>query len=171
MAETEKIAPEEEVASLRARLARAAADLENLRKRAQAQREEDRRAGRAAVLREALTLLDTLQAARSSFSAGSADPSAEGSSRMFRTALETLHDLFERFFQSQGVRPVPAEGMYDPARHEVVDRRQSPEPAGTILEVLQTGYLLDGTLLRPARVRISAGPEALVQEPHQEVKP
>ena len=59
-----------------------------------------------------------------------------------------------------GVVEVPARELpFDPNVHEAVVREVTETAApGTVLEVLQKGYLLHDRLLRPARVKVAASP-------------
>jgi molecular chaperone GrpE len=68
--------------------------------------------------------------------------------------LKLLRSVLERF----GVSSLEAaEARFDPEFHEAMTMIPMPgvEP-GTVIEVIQTGYLLHGRLLRPARVIVAA---------------
>ena len=70
--------------------------------------------------------------------------------------LRLLAKAFEKF---DIVRIDPAGAAFDPAWHEAVMMQESAEAApGTVLQVVQRGYQLNGRLLRPARVIVSRAP-------------
>ena len=58
----------------------------------------------------------------------------------------------------KGLAEVPTEGRFDPHTQEALLSQPSGEEEGTVIQVLQKGYLLGDRVLRPARVVISAGP-------------
>lgn len=76
-----------------------------------------------------------------------------------RTGVELIHRAALQFLQKEGVEPIEARHQpFDPNWHEAVattSRNGSGLPSGTIIEVLETGYRLDGRLLRPAKVVVA----------------
>jgi len=141
-----------EMAELRARAAdledrwkRAAADLDNYRKRFDRELDRLRGADRETIFRAWLTIMDDIERALCSQGASS-NPWYEG--------MEAIHERMLAVLAQFGVRPfVPQGETFDPARHEAVATANLPDEAeGRIVEVVQPGYLLDGKLLRPARV-------------------
>ena len=44
--------------------------------------------------------------------------------------------------------------MFDPSMHDAVEEVESDKPEGTIVEVMQKGYAMDGKVIRPARVKV-----------------
>lgn len=128
----------------------AAADLENYKKQAARQREEAVQRVRAALLGVVLDVLDTLERA---IAHGSADPGA------LLDGLRLTHRKVSERLQVMGVQPMEARGKpFDPRFHEAIDvgsaRELGTEP-DTVVEELQRGYLLNGEVLRPARVRVA----------------
>jgi molecular chaperone GrpE len=72
--------------------------------------------------------------------------------------LQLLQKAFEKFAIQQ-INPRGAH--FDPQLHEaVLAQPTDAAAAGTVLEVLQAGYQLNGRLLRPARVIVAAAPAA-----------
>jgi molecular chaperone GrpE len=69
-----------------------------------------------------------------------------------------LADVLKKY----GVSEVAAAGTpFDPQFHEAVMREESAKvPPGTVVQVLQRGYMLNDRLLRPAMVTVSAAPAA-----------
>lgn len=138
------------------RYLRAAAELENVRKRAARDIEQARKFAIERLAAELLPALDSLEMGLEA--AGSAAPEAllEGK----RATLRLLTGALEKF----GVEPIiPAGQAFDPQLHEAISVQPAPGVApGGIVAVVQKGYQLNGRLLRPARVIVAAsaqGPE------------
>lgn len=135
----------------------AAADLENYKKLATKLQQEAVERARRGMLHLVLGVLDNLERAiRYAEQAGDHEAVAgilEGLRMTHRSVLEQL-ELF-------GVRPMDAtSARFDPALHEAVATVPAEEAGvepGTVVEVLQQGYLIDGEVLRPARVRVAQG--------------
>jgi molecular chaperone GrpE len=133
------------VADLEDRWKRAAADLDNYRKRFDREIARLRLAERETILRAWLTVVDDMERALCAQGA-SANPWYEG--------MEAIHARMLAVLAQFGVRPFLPQGeAFDPDRHEAVATANLPDqPEGKIVEVVQTGYLLDGRVLRPAKV-------------------
>lgn len=138
----------------RADFLRAIAELENFRKRSAREIEAARQYGVERFASELLPVADTLALALES--AGSADVATlvEGQQATLR--------LLQKAFERAGITELdPAGQPFDPALHEAMAMRPSAEHAPhTVLQVVQKGWLLNGRLLRPARVIVSAAPES-----------
>jgi molecular chaperone GrpE len=132
---------------------RALAELENVRKRAQRDIENAHRFALERFAAELLPVRDSLELALQS---GSAD--APGLLAGVEATLKLLGKAFEK---AAIVRIEPAGASFDPALQEAVLAQPSAQvPEGTVLQVLQSGYQLNGRLLRPARVIVSRAPDA-----------
>lgn len=131
------------------RYLRAAADLENLRKRQKREIDDARLESKGRVLKEMLPVVDNLERAidHATAQAGS-NPIIEGVQlvlRQFLTAFERLD-----------VMPVEAAGQpFDPNLHEAISQQESDAPPGTVVQVLQRGYKSGDRLLRPALVVVA----------------
>lgn len=67
-----------------------------------------------------------------------------------------IHQQFRSLVSSMGVTEVPVDGMFNPELHEAVGNGDGENvPTGTILEVVQPGYMLYGKLMRPAKVKVA----------------
>jgi len=138
------------------RYLRALAELDNTRKRAQREREEYIRYANEALLRELLPVLDNfdraLQAAR-----------ARAESEAFAAGVELIQRDLLRVLEKFGVSPFSALGQpFDPERHEAVARVPTTEhPEMTVVEETLRGYLLNGRVLRPARVTVAVPADEL----------
>lgn len=133
---------------------RARADLENYRKRAQREKEDLAKFANEAILKELLPVIDNLE--RALQHAGS-----EGEGALLQGVELTLGQ-FRKVLEKFGVAAIEALGApFDPAHHEALGQIESSEhPANTVVQSLQTGYLLNDRLLRPALVLIAKPPAA-----------
>ncbi len=133
----------------------AAADLENYKKAAARMQQEAVERARRQMLLVLLSAVDDLeraiQYAERAMEGDAAAGIAEGLRMTHRSLLDNLRNL--------GVEPMPATGeRFDPARHEAVAVASAEEVGaepGTVLEVVQQGYVWNGRVLRPARVRVA----------------
>ena len=143
---------EERARSHREQYLRALAELDNVRKRAQRDIEAANRYGLEKFAAELLPVKDSLEAAVES--AGRTD------SRGLREGQEATLRLLSQALERIGVRVIdPAGEPFDPERHEAMMAEESAtaEP-GSVLRVVQSGYELNGRLLRPARVIVAREP-------------
>jgi molecular chaperone GrpE len=151
LAETEARARESQDAYLRA-----VAETENLRKRSAREVEA---ASRYAIDRFAGELLEV----RDSLERGIAAGEGAGAGRLIE-GMEATFRLMNKAFEKCGISVLdPAGEPFNPEYHEAMATMPTDQaPPGVVLEVVQKGYVLNGRLLRPARVVISraAGPPA-----------
>jgi molecular chaperone GrpE len=133
---------------------RAAAEVDNIRKRAQRDIENAQRYALERFAGELLAVRDSLELAVANTGAADARSVAAGQ----QATLQLLQKAFEKF-SIQQIRPEGA--VFDPALHEaVMNQPTTAVPPGTITEVMQSGYQLNGRLLRPARVVVAKAPDA-----------
>ena len=142
----------EEVGQLKGQLMRLAADFDNFRKRAQREKEEIRKYGIERLLRDILPVLDNLERAVA-HSDGEESPIAQGVQMVVKQFIDTL--------QRYGIEPVESKSKpFDPELHEALSQAPSEDvEPGTVLEEVQKGYILNGRLLRPAKVIVAAKPQ------------
>jgi molecular chaperone GrpE len=131
---------------------RTAAELENVRKRAQRDVENASRYGLEKFAIELLPVLDSLQ--------GAVSNAAHADARSLAQGQEATLKLLVKAFERLNIREInPAGEPFDPARHEAVMAQDSTtaEP-NAVLQVVQPGFELGGRLLRPARVIVARAP-------------
>ena len=137
---------------MRDRLMRALAEAENVRKRAQRDREEASRYGGSKLARDLLPIYDNLKRALDAVGEGN-EAVAEGIS----LTLRELRSVFEK----HGMTVLaPAEGeRFDPQLHQAMFEAPLPgTKAGEIIQVMAEGFMLHDRLLRPAQVGVSSTP-------------
>lgn len=156
-----------ENASLRDRLLRALADAENVRRRAELTAAEARRYAIAEFARELLVVVDNLQR---TIDAVERQPSSdnpallEGILATYRILVQTL----QRF----GVHQIEAVGQrFDPNLHNAIMEVDDPtHPPGTVVRVVEQGYMIHDRLLRPAGVVVVKRQKAAAPEVVDEVE-
>ena len=148
--EEKLVAAEQQVQESHERFLRAAAELDNFRKRKEREISDLRKYANQALLRELLGVVDNLERALvSARESGHPEALMEG----VQMTLKELLKIFNQF----GVTPIEAlEQPFDPNHHEAVMQQPSDAfPANTVIQELQKGYLLRDRLLRPAMVVVS----------------
>src|SRR5690348_12791737 len=132
-------------------LVRRQADFENYRKRVERERQEDRRQGMGRLIEELLPVLDAFERALKAHE----DPAYEE----YRKGLELTYRKLWDTLARHGLERITAAGKaFDPHYHQAVERVESDEyPEGTVVEVLQDGFIFHGRVLRPSMVRVSTG--------------
>jgi molecular chaperone GrpE len=145
-------AAEAAAAAARDQYLRSMAELENVRKRAERDVQNAHRYALERFAGELLGVRDTLELAVANSAGADARTLAEGQ----EATLRLLAKAFERF---DIVRIEPVGAPFDPALHEAVLMQESTAAApGSVLQVMQCGYQLNGRLLRPARVIVARAP-------------
>lgn len=144
---------EEQIAEWRERAIRAAADLENFRKRMEREKREARCYANQSLLEELLPVLDNFQMG---LEAASSDPDS-----MIYRGMEMVKKQLDEFLVSQGVEEISAEEeLFDPSVHEAVSQEECVDlEEGMILRVIRRGYRMSDRLLRPANVVVARAPE------------
>ncbi len=137
---------------------RAVAEAENIRRRAQREVSEAYGRGQRQIVRELLVAVDSLELGLGSAESATAESLLEGQ----RATLRQLQSALEPF----GVEAVePAGEPFDPERHEAVGLQASDAvDTDCVISVMQKGYLMQGRLLRAARVVVCSGPPQAPQE-------
>lgn len=135
------------------RLVRSAADLDNFRKRSRREVRDARIDEQMRVLREMLPVVDNLE--RALAASGDAPETAS-----IREGLQLVLRQFLGALDKFGVAKVEAIGKaFDPNLHEAVTQIETGEHSpGSVVQVLQTGYIIGDRLLRAALAVVAAAP-------------
>ncbi len=131
-------------------LLRLKAEFDNYRKRMEREKSDARRWGKEEIVLRLVSLMDVMEQAELA-----AHRAPDIKAVIF--GLDMLYGEFKRLLKEEGLEEVPAlEGEpYDHNLQEAVETVESDGAEGRILNVLQKGYRFQGTLFRPARVKIS----------------
>jgi len=143
---------EDEAAELRDAWLRAKAETDNVRKQAQNDIAKAHKYAIERFAQELLTVRDALELAL-------ATPNA--TTEALRDGVElTLKNLNAAFEKSKIVEIDPSGEKYDPHRHQAMTMIESEQPANTVVQVFQKGYLLNDRVLRPALVAVAKAKSA-----------
>lgn len=149
---------EAELAKARDELLRALAEVENTRRRAERQAQDARAYAIDRFARDLLPVADTLTRALD-VAPPNWRESDDDAMRNLLTGLELTERAMVDAFERHGLRRVGAVGeTFDPNLHQAVAQTPSDQPAGSVLVVMQPGYVLGDRTLRAAMVSVSAGP-------------
>ena len=172
MAEDEagEAAPEvPDAAELKDRLLRALAETENVRRRAEREREEVAKDAISNFARDVIAIADNLRGALESV-----PPEGAGENELLKTIVEgvemterELLNLFERF----DIRRIEPWGeKFDYNLHQAMfEVPNSGKPTGTVVEVVRPGYVMGDRLLRPAMVGVAKEGDEGPEEPGRQV--
>jgi molecular chaperone GrpE len=138
---------EDEAARLKDAWLRAKAETDNIRKQAQNDILKAHKYATERFAQELLTVRDALELTL-------ATPNA--TTEALKDGVElTLKNLNAAFDKARIVEINPAGEKYDPHRHQAMTMIESDQPAGTVVQVFQKGYLLNDRVLRPALVAVA----------------
>jgi len=149
---------EAEKADLKDKLLRVMADMENLRRRTEREMADARTYAVANFARDMLNVADNVRRAIESVPE-EARTSAEGA---FKGLIEGI-DLTERdllkTLERHGVKKLDPQGQkFDPNVHQAMFEVPNPDvPNGTVVQVVQSGYVIGDRVLRPALVGVAKG--------------
>ncbi len=138
---------EEDLADERERRLRLLAEFDNYRRRTKEERALAEENGKRDVLLALLEVIDDFDRALLHIDETS-DAVAYG--------LRLIHQRFNNVLEAHGVTPFESEGkLFDPAIHEAMTMIDGDgEQSGTVYSEYRRGYLINGRLLRPARVAV-----------------
>jgi len=156
--EAELDALRRENADLRDRLLREIADMENLRKRTQREKEDASRFAIAGFARDVLTVGDDLRRAVEAAPAEARERPDDPAATLL-AGIELTERQLLQILERHGVRRFDPEGQrFDPALHEAMFEMPDPsKPAGSVAQVVEAGYMIGERVLRPARVGVARG--------------
>lgn len=153
----EEPTPEQRVEELNDKLLRALAEAENVRRRAERDKSDAAKYAIANFAREVLGVADNMKRAMASVDseARKKDPALEQLMVGLEMTEREMLSTFERF----GIKPIEAMGeKFDHNLHEAMfELDDATIPAGTVMQVVEPGYMLNDRLLRPAKVGVSKG--------------
>ncbi|MEM3781407.1 MAG: nucleotide exchange factor GrpE [Candidatus Micrarchaeaceae archaeon] len=145
---TEQNTQSNEVAELKDRLLRLAAEFDNYKKKAASDIQRAKELGKAELIARILPAIDAFEIALYSIGADQKELS-KGFGLVFTDLYEAL--------KSEGLQEVGAEGKLDPYKQEVILTRPSEKEEGSVIEIVRKGYMFNSILIRPASVIVSSG--------------
>jgi molecular chaperone GrpE len=150
----------EEAASYKDRLLRTAAEMENLRKRAEREKAEATLYAATNFARDLLSVADNLQRALNAMSEEAKDAADEATKNLLAGVELTEKELLN-IFQRYGIRRVNTVGhKFDPNLHQALfEMPTSEHPPGTVVQEMQSGFAIGDRCLRPAMVGVAKAVE------------
>ena len=143
---------------LKDRTLRTLAEMENLRRRTEREVADARTYAVTNFARDVLNVADNLRRALESVPAEQR-AAADGPLKSLIDGIELTERDLAKNLERHGVKPVEPQGQkFDPNRHQAMFEVPNPEvPAGTVVQVVQTGYVIGDRVLRPALVGVAKG--------------
>ena len=150
---------------------RAVAETENVRRRLEREKEETAKYAISKFTKDILSVGDNFQRAISAVTAEAA--AADPALKSFLQGVILAERDFQSALEKNGVRTIdPAGEPFNPHHHQaVMEKEDTSVPNGTVLQVFQTGYLIDDRCLRPAMVVVSRGGPKLIKPSETEAPP
>lgn len=147
-----------ENAELRDRLMRTIADMENLRRRTEREKQDASRYAIGRFAEDILSVGDNLARALAAADEAAREDANETTKNLIDGIEVTergLHNVLSR----HGISRIAPEGeRFDPNFHQAIFEVENPAvPAGTVAQVLQAGYIIGDRVLRPAMVAVAKG--------------
>jgi molecular chaperone GrpE len=156
-AEVERLAAE--LAAANERVLRAQAELENFRKRARRELDDELRYANLPLVSDLLPVLDNIHRA---LAAAGQNETSQGLVDGVKMVADQLQGVLARFH----CRRIEADkAEFDPHLHQAIGQQPSERvPAGHVLFVALEGYQLHDRVVRPAQVIVSTGPAKVERE-------
>ena len=166
--EDEKLSPEEELETLKDKLARTFAEMENQRRRFEKEKEDAYEYGGYSFAKEALNLLDNLERSKAALESDEKLKNTDALKKIVEH-LDIINNDMLSIFKKNNIEPVKSiNEKLDPNLHQAMleIEDESKEP-GTIVQEIQKGFMMKDRLLRPALVAVS---KKIVKEEQNEDK-
>lgn len=144
-------AARDEVTQYKDKWLRERAEMENFRKRQERLANERNQRYKRDLLEKVLEVVDNLDRAMSYTDTMDRDG--------LQNSLRMVHWQLNELIKTEGLTPVATVGQeFDPRVHEAIESVESSEhPEGQVIEEVRKGYMMGNEMLRPARVKVSAG--------------
>jgi molecular chaperone GrpE len=147
-----------EVADLKDRLLRALAETENVRRRSERDVADARSFGISSFARDLLVVADNMRRALDAIDPGLRENADSGIKALISGVELTERELLN-VLEKHGVTKIdPVGAKFDPHRHQAMFEVQDASiPNGTVVQVMQPGYMIGERVLRPALVSVAKG--------------
>jgi len=156
-AETEIATLKAQVADLTDRMLRAHAEMDNIRKRGEREKADTHKYAVTKFAHDVITVGDNVQRAIAAVPAHAAeqDPALKS---FLEGVMMTERELI-KVLERHGIRRMDPQGeAFNPHLHQaVMETHDESVPAGTVVQVLQSGYMIEDRTLRPAMVAVAKG--------------
>lgn len=148
---------EADLAEFRDKHLRALAEIENVRRRGEKEKADALKYAATNFAKDILGVADNLRRAIDAVPEEAAE--SDGAIKTLLQGVEMTERELLTIFERHGIKPIAAEGeRFDHNLHQaMMEVPDSGQPAGTVVQVLQTGYTINDRLLRPAMVSVAKG--------------
>ena len=147
-----------ELADTKDRLLRTLADMDNMRKRTEREIAESRTYGISTFARDILGVADNMHRAMAALD-DELRAKADEPTTVLLEGVELTERELMNVLEKNGVKRIDPLGQkFDPNRHQAMyEIEDASVPSGSVLQVMQAGYLIGDRVLRPALVAVSKG--------------
>jgi molecular chaperone GrpE len=147
-----------ELADMKDRLLRTLAEMENMRKRTEREVSDARLYGISAFARDVLGVADNMHRAMQALD-DELRAKADSGVKALLDGVELTERELMNALEKHGVKRIEPLGQkFDPNRHQAMYEVEDPSvPSGSVVQVIQAGYLIGERVLRPAMVAVSKG--------------
>ena len=156
-----------ESADYKDKLLRTLAEMENLRRRTEREIADTRLYAISAFARDVIAVADNMQRALGALDAELREK-ADGGTKALLDGVELTERELLKVLETHGVKKFdPLGEKFDPNLHQAMYEIPDPsQPAGTVAQVVQPGYMIGERVLRPALVAVAkGGPKAAAEPP------
>lgn len=155
-----------ENADLKDQILRTLAEMENLRRRTERDVKDAKQYAVASFARDMLAVSDNLSRALEALPAETREAADEGLKALLDGVDMTEREMLNQL-EKHGVRPLNPEGeKFDPNFHQAMFEVPNTDmPNGTVVQVVQTGYVIGERVLRPAMVGVAKGAPKAAPKP------
>jgi molecular chaperone GrpE len=163
----------EELANEKDAKLRLAAEMENLRRRTEREKLDAAKYANTRFGRDLLAVADTFERAMATIDKSQFDEASPVGK--FLEGIELTQRQLQNAFEKHGIRRLECAGeKFDPNLHEAMMEMVSEDaPAGTVLQVYETAYMIEDRVLRPAKVIVAKAPPPppVVDQPPTDASP
>ncbi len=154
--EVEKLTPEEELETLKDKLARTFAEMENQRRRFEKERDEAYEYGGYSFAKEALNLLDNLERSKAALENDEKLKNSDALKKIVEH-LDIINNDMLSIFKKNNIKPIKSiNEKLDPNLHQaMMEIEDDTKDPGTIVQEIQKGFMMKDRLLRPSLVGVS----------------
>ncbi len=167
--ENEKLTPEEELETLKDKLARTFAEMENQRRRFEKEKEDAYEYGGYSFAKEALNLLDNLERSKAVLENDEKLKETDALKKIVEH-LNIINSDMLSIFKKNNIEPIKSiNEKLDPNLHQaMMELEDDTKEPGTIVQEIQKGFMMKDRLLRPSLVGVSK--KIVKEEQRQETK-
>ena len=154
--EDEKLTPEEELETLKDKLARTFAEMENQRRRFEKERDDAYEYGGYSFAKEALNLLDNLERSKAALENDEKLKDSDALNKIIEH-LNIINNDMLSIFKKNNIEPIKSiNEKLDPNLHQaMMEIEDDTKEPGTIIQEIQKGFMMKDRLLRPSLVGVS----------------